>query len=63
MKIEIELDNILYCDSCPCLFYAPNEYDVSCNLGHWVAGRVEETNIRRPSMFVRPDICVSLHGF
>lgn len=62
MKIEIKLDNILYCDSCPCLNSAPDEYEYSCNLGHWVEGEVEKTNQEREYEFKRPTICVETHG-
>ncbi len=59
MKIEINLRNVNFCDGCPCLFSAPNEYPYSCNMEYWDAYGI---NKDKEKEFERPNICTRNHG-
>lgn len=62
MQIEISLVSFDFCDGCPCLFEAPNEYPYSCKMGYWHGEGRDGINKGIDKGFKRPNICIRNHG-
>ncbi len=63
MEIEINLQNVNFCDGCPCLLQNP----AKCNMGYWCSEDVKGyivygINQDRDKGFERPNICIQNHG-